>query len=107
MNIDLSQLTESELIDLNRRIVERLRMIRQVHAHVKMMEFSIGERVWFQADLRRVEGVLVRYNKKSVTIVTDDGERWTVSPGFLERAEAKSSGQMSHIVQMRKAEPGN
>ena len=107
MNIDLSQLTESELIDLNRRIVERLRMIRQVHAHVKMMEFSIGERVWFQTDLRRVEGVLVRYNKKSVTVVTDDGERWTVSPGFLERAEAKSSGQMSHIVQMRKAEPGN
>ena len=106
MNIDLSQLTESELIDLNRRIVERLRMIRQVHAHVKMMEFSIGERVWFQTDLRRVEGVLVRYNKKSVTVVTDDGERWTVSPGFLERAEARGSGQMSHIIQSRKAEPG-
>ena len=105
MNIDLSQLTESELIDLNRRIVERLRMIRQVHAHVKMMEFSIGERVWFQTDLRRVEGVLVRYNKKSVTVVTEEGERWTVSPGFLERAEAKGSGQVSHIVQMRKAEP--
>ena len=79
-------------------------MIRQVHAHVKMMELSISERVWFQADLCRVEGVLVRCNKKSVTDVTDDGERWTVSPGFLERA--KGSGQMSHIVQMRKAEPG-
>jgi hypothetical protein len=104
MNIDLSQLTESELIDLNRRIVERLRMIRQVHAHVKMMEFSIGERVWFQTDLRRVEGVLVRYNKKSVTVVTDDGQRWTVSPGFLEKAEAQ--GPMNRIVQMRKAEPG-
>jgi len=33
VRIDLSQLTEAELIDLNRRIVERLRMIRQVHAH--------------------------------------------------------------------------
>ena len=40
MNSDLSQLAESELIDLNRRIVERLRMIRQVHARAKMMEFS-------------------------------------------------------------------
>lgn len=106
MKIDLSQLTESELIDLNRRIVERLRMIRQVHAHVKMMEFSIGQRVWFQTDLRRVEGVLVRYNKKSVTVVTDDGERWTVSPGFLQRAEPKASVQGNNIVQMRKAEPG-
>lgn len=106
MKIDLSQLTESELVDLNRRIIERLRMIRQVHAHVKMLEFSIGERVWFQTDVRRVEGVLVRYNKKSVTVVTDDGERWTVSPGFLKRAEAKGSGPMNNIVQMRKAQPG-
>ena len=89
MNFDLSQVTECELIDLNRRIVERLRMIRQVHAHVKRMEFSIGERVWFQTDLRRVEGVLVRYNKKSVTVVTYEGERRTVSPSLLQRAEAK------------------
>jgi hypothetical protein len=58
MRIDLSQLTESELVDFNRRIVERLRMIRQVHAHVKMLEFTIGERVWFQTDVRKVEGVL-------------------------------------------------
>lgn len=69
-----------------------------------MMEFSIGKRVWFQTDLRDVEGLRVRYNKKSVTVVTDDGERWTVSPGLLQRAEAK--GQMNHIVPMRKAEPG-
>jgi len=67
MEIDLSLLSETELIDLNNRIIKRLRMIRQVHAHVKMMEFSIGERVWFQTDVRKVEGVLVRYNKKSVT----------------------------------------
>ena len=107
MRIDLSQLTESELIDLNRRIVERLRMIRQVHAHVKMLEFRIGERVWFQTDLRRVEGVLVRYNKKSVTVVTDDGERWTVSPGFLQRAEsADSIPEKGNVVQIRKVEPG-
>lgn len=45
MRIDLSQLTEAELIDLNRRIVERLRMTRQVHAHIKMLDFTIGERV--------------------------------------------------------------
>lgn len=107
MKIDLSQLTESELIDLNRRIVERLRMIRQVHAHVKMLEFRIGERVWFQSDTRRIEGVLVRYNKKSVTVVTDDAERWTVSPGFLQRAEkAESIQENGNVVRMRRVEPG-
>jgi hypothetical protein len=34
-----------------------------------------------------IRGTLVRYNKKSVTIVTDDGQRWTVSPGFLRKIE--------------------
>jgi len=107
MRIDLSQLTEAELVDLNRRIVERLRMIRQVHAHVRMLEFTIGERVWFQTDMRKIEGVLVRYNKKSVTVVTDDGERWNVAPGLLHRGTAADSARESgNIVQMRKAEPG-
>jgi len=82
-------------------------MIRQVHAHVRMLEFTIGEHVWFQTDVRRVEGVLVRYNKKSVTIVTEDGERWNVSPGLLQRSTVADSARKSgNIVQMRKAEPG-
>jgi len=91
MRINIDQLTESELIDLNRRIVERLRMLHQMHAHVRMMEFNIGERVSFQTDRHgRVEGMLVRYNKKSVTVVTDDGARWTVSPAFLRRPASGS-----------------
>lgn len=106
MQIDLSLLTESELMDLNRRIVERLRMIRQVHAHVKMLEFRIGERVWFQTDIRRVEGILVRFNKKSVTVLTDEGERWTVSPGFLQRNESEVAARTNNIVEMRKTNSG-
>ena len=32
MNIDIDRLNESELIDLNRRIVERLRFLSQMRA---------------------------------------------------------------------------
>ncbi len=89
MRINIDQLTEPELLELNRRIVERLRILHQLHAHVRMMEFNIGERVSFQTDQHKtVEGTLVRYNKKSVTIVSDDGGRWTVSPGLLRKAGA-------------------
>lgn len=56
-----------------------------------MLEFKIGERVWFRTDLREVEGVLVRYNRKSVTVVSDSGERWTGSPGFLQRSASSNS----------------
>ena len=89
MRINIDQLTESELVELNRRIVERLRMLHQMRAHVRMMEFNIGERVSFQTEQHKViEGMLVRYNKKSVTVVTDDGGRWTVAPGLLRKTQS-------------------
>ncbi len=63
MKIDIDKLTESELIDLNHRVVERLRLLNQMHAHVEMLEFKIGDRVVFQAGHRGlVEGMLTRYN---------------------------------------------
>ncbi len=93
MSIDIDKLSEAELVDLNHRIVERLRFMRQARAHVAMLQFRIGQRVWFQPEGRgRIVGVIARYNKKSVTVVTPDGARWNVAPGFLhpepEMAEA-------------------
>jgi hypothetical protein len=87
MPIDIDEMTESELIDLNHRIVARLRLLRQLDAHTTMLEFRIGERVTFRPDGRPgVTGMITRYNKKTVSIVTDDGHRWNVAPQFLERA---------------------
>jgi hypothetical protein len=50
MPIDIDKLTEAELIDLNHRIVERLRFLQQMKAHAKMLEFKIGDRVAFRAE---------------------------------------------------------
>lgn len=87
MQIDIDRLTEAELIDLNHRIVERLRLLQHMRAHVDMLEFRIGEQVAFQPDRHGpVQGTLVRYNRKSVTVVTDDGRRWNVSPSLLSKA---------------------
>ena len=88
MKIDIDKLTEAELVDLNHRIVERLRFLNQARAHIQMLEFKIGDRVTFQPEGRaRVEGMLTRYNKKTVTIITDDGRQWNVSPNFLRKVE--------------------
>ena len=87
MKIDIDQLSEAELIDLNNRIVARLRFLQQMRAHVEMMEFKIGDRVSFQPPGHGpVEGMLTRYNKKTVTVVTDEGRQWNVSPTFLSKA---------------------
>jgi hypothetical protein len=88
MKIDIDKLTEAELIDLNHRIVERLRFLNQARAHIQMLEFKIGDRVTFQPEGRvPVEGMLTRYNKRTVTIITDDGRQWNVSPNFLRKVE--------------------
>jgi len=102
MKIDIDHLTESELIHLNEKIIQRLRMIRQMRAHVQMLGFQIGERVCFQTDRdETVRGMVVRYNKKSVTVVTDDGHRWTVSPGFLRKTEsAPSARDTANVIEM-------
>lgn len=87
--INIDHLTEAELIDLNHRVVERLRLLTQMRAHKAMLEFRIGDRVTFEPQTGSpVFGILTRYNKKSVTVVTDDGGRWTVSPRLLRLAES-------------------
>ena len=88
MKIDIDKLTEAELTDLNNRIVERLRFLSQMRAHARMLEFKIGDRVSFQPEGHHgLVGMLTRYNRKSVTVITDDGQRWNVSPTLLRRAD--------------------
>lgn len=105
MKIDIDRLTEAELIDLNRRIVERLRFLHQMRAHATMLEFKIGDRVTFQPPgEREVAGMLTRYNKKTVTVITDDGRQWNVSPHFLHKPtlSAPVNVQGTNIVPLRK-----
>jgi hypothetical protein len=89
MPIDIDTLTEPELIDLNHRIVARLRALRDMRAHVGMLEFRIGDRVAFEPPGHRMlEGMLTRYNRKTVTVITDDHGQWNVAPSFLRRPGA-------------------
>jgi hypothetical protein len=86
MKIDIDRLSEADLVDLNHRIVERLRLLQQMRSHVQMMEFKVGERVQFQPDGHPlVTGVLTRYNRKTVTVIAETGQQWNVAPQFLQR----------------------
>jgi hypothetical protein len=84
MTIDIDKLDEAQLQDLNRRIVERLRFLQQMRAHNAMLKLSIGDCVTFTGnDGQEVRGRVGRYNRKTVTVLTDSGEQWRVSPGML------------------------
>jgi hypothetical protein len=88
MQIDIDQLTEEELIELNHKIVERLKFLTSMRAHADMMAFTIGEPVSFSPPGRgELTGMLVKYNTKTVTVLTEDGKKWNVSPHLLERVK--------------------
>jgi hypothetical protein len=103
MPIDIDALSEAELVDLNHRIVERLRFLHQIHAHQTMLKFSIGDRVTFEdGQGRKVEGMLTRYNRKSVTVIGADGRHWNIAPGFLRKADQAAASKTPNIIALPK-----
>lgn len=92
MSMDIDHLTEDELIELNHRIVERLKFLESMHTHSEMMQFSPGEKVSFEPPGRgRQLGTLVKYNKKTVTVITESGQKWNVSPHLLSKVKNASA----------------
>ena len=85
--IDIDSLSEKELIELNHKIVARLRFLSQMRSHAEMLDFRIGEKVRFRpAGHPELIGTITRYNKKTVTVITEDGQHWNVTPSFLSKA---------------------
>jgi len=104
---DIDSLSEDELIELNHKIVARLRFLNQMRSHSAMLEFRIGERVTFRPVGRSaVIGIITHYNKKTVTVVTDSGERWNVTPNLLSRLESALAAS-EHGPDLRVVPPPN
>jgi hypothetical protein len=79
----LERLTEEELVQLNHIIVARLRLMRQIHSHNKMMMFRVGQPVRFTSGTGQViRGVVKSHNRKSVTVWSETHGSWRVAPEF-------------------------
>ena len=83
----IRQMGAEDLRYLNRLIVDRLKLIAQAHSTALMARFSVGDRVGFPTPTgERKTGVVLKLNKKTATVHTDDGQRWNVAPGLLSPA---------------------
>ena len=84
MLIDLTKFSEDELIDLNRRIVERLQFIRSARHLTELARFAVGMVVEFTTDDgRTLEGKITRLNRRTATICCTPSGHWRVSPALL------------------------
>ena len=94
MKIDIDSLSYDELVELNYKIVERLKFLDSMHTHKEMMQFSPGDQVSFEAPGRNKQfGTLVKYNKKTVTVITESGQKWNVSPHLLGKVKDVKSNK--------------
>ena len=102
MAIDIDQLTVEELVALNHRIVERLKFLESLQAHKDMMAFNLGARVSFEsAEYGRQLATLVKFNRKTVTVMTDRGQRWNISPHLLSPVKEAKPKQSFYANQKK------
>ena len=89
MKIDIDSLTYEELVELNQKIVERLKFLDSMHTHKEMMRFSPCDQVCFEVPGREKQfATLVKYNKKTVSVITESGQKWNVSPHLLQKVKS-------------------
>ena len=84
MTMDIEKMSVPELIELNKRIVRRIEYLHSLKTRARLDRFEVGDRVSFQSDGRAVEGLVVRVNRKSLSIRTKD-THWRIHPGMVTK----------------------
>ncbi|MCO5762883.1 MAG: hypothetical protein EP309_08260 [Gammaproteobacteria bacterium] len=87
-------MNEEDPLFLNRLIVERLKLISQIRATKLITSLTRGDLVGSQApEGRMLEGMVLRLNKKTTSVATNDGHQWNVAPGLLRLVQSAGNTQ--------------
>jgi hypothetical protein len=102
MSIELDDLSYDELLDLNGRIIARLKHLEAADTLNAMMTFNLGAKVCFDSSRRGMQtGTIIKFNPKTVVVLTDEGHRWKISPQILSPLIKETAGGL-HVIDMKK-----
>jgi len=103
MSIEIDDLSYDELLDLNDRIIARLKHLDAADALNAMMKFNVGAKVCFDSGKHGIQvGTLIKFNQKTVTVLTDDGRRrWKVSPQMLSPVVEEATDS-TNVIDLKK-----
>ncbi len=108
MSIDIDHLSIDELVALNDRVVERIQLLDDMQAHHDMMEchrdFNIGNTVRFNSKHGPQIGKLVKFNRKTVDIITGEGRRWRVPPNLISAVKEVGGAQPTAVTAKKRPE---
>ena len=76
----------SELIELNKLVVERIRLMQKATALVVLSQFAVGDWVsWISNDGTKYIGQVIRINHKTASVKVSEHGYWNVSPQLLRK----------------------
>jgi len=102
MSIELDDLSYDELLDLNDCIIARLKHLEAADVLNAMMKFNLGAKVCFDSTKHGMQvGTLIKFNQKTVTVLTDEGRRWKVSPQMLSPLVKEAAGGLN-VIDLKK-----
>lgn len=79
--INLKELSNEELRELNSRILQEFKRKQNIIA----MSFRPGQKVeWIGKSKGYHTGTITKVNTKTIKVITDNGENWSVSPSLLK-----------------------
>jgi len=82
--IDIDHMSITELEELLDRIHERLKLLDNMRAHQSMMAHNLGDKVCFDGGQCGYQaGTLIKFNRKTVNVVTDEGRQWRIPPHIM------------------------
>lgn len=90
MQIDITSLSKSELIELHRVIADRIHYLSEQENLNHLSKFKSGDLVFLQNGASLCGGIVIKVNLKTLTIYLTTGETWRVSPGIVKKAISPS-----------------
>ena len=74
----IEDLTLEQLMDLNDAIVKRIKELRARETMQTLQQLRLGQQVHFDTREGRIFGTLIKINRKTVIVVSEDGRQWKV-----------------------------
>lgn len=97
MEFDVDRLSREELLELNHRIVERLKYLASREALELSKRYKVGDAVEFRGGKNMIRGIVMRINRKTMSIKTNEGQ-WNVHPQFLKKVEKSEKNRHLKII---------
>lgn len=79
----IDDMTIEQLVELNDIICERIDYLRAKQDQNVLIKIHIGNQVRFTTHEGTVFGIVIKKNRKTVVVLSEDKRQWKIPPGLL------------------------